>query len=37
MTWFRNQLPGDAVHLQGAMALDRLADQVLPRWKELRP
>ncbi len=37
MTWFRNQLPGDTVHLQGASALDQLTDRVLRRWKELRP
>jgi len=36
-TWFRNQLPGDVVHLQGASTLDHLAGYVLRRWKELRP
>ncbi|MGD8277627.1 MAG: tRNA (adenosine(37)-N6)-dimethylallyltransferase MiaA [Gemmatimonadota bacterium] len=33
-TWFRNQLPADVVHLQGAETPGRLADRVERHWKE---
>jgi tRNA dimethylallyltransferase len=37
MTWFRNQVPADSVHLTGAEPLDRLADAVRRHGKEPRP
>jgi tRNA dimethylallyltransferase len=33
LTWFRHQLPDDAVWLDGTRPLEELADQVVTRWE----
>lgn len=33
LTWFRNQLPEDAVWLDGTRSTDELADEVVERWR----
>ncbi len=33
LTWFRNQLPDDAVWLDGMRAVDDLVEEVLERWR----
>ncbi len=34
LTWFRHQLPPDAVWLDGRRPLDELADEIARRWRE---
>ena len=32
LTWLRNQLPSDAVHLDALLPVSELADEVVLRW-----
>jgi tRNA A37 N6-isopentenylltransferase MiaA len=36
LTWFRNQLPPDALRLDGRLPLDEKADQVERVWRQRR-
>jgi tRNA dimethylallyltransferase len=36
-TWFRHQLPGEAIRLDAAQPVSRLADVVVRRWREEVP
>ena len=33
LTWFRNQLPGDAIWLDGTRPVEELADEVVEAWR----
>lgn len=33
LTWFRNQLPADAIWLDGTRGVDELAEEVVERWQ----
>ncbi|MDQ3557195.1 MAG: tRNA (adenosine(37)-N6)-dimethylallyltransferase MiaA, partial [Gemmatimonadota bacterium] len=37
MTWFRHQLPPDAVWLDAELPLDQLAEQIAGEWRESPP